>query len=93
MADVHDRATRRRNMQAIRSKDTKPELLLRKALFREGFRYSLHRKDLPGKPDLALPRYRAVVQVHGCYWHFHGCHLSKIPETDSSWWQAKLLTT
>ncbi|BEH16586.1 very short patch repair endonuclease [Marinobacter shengliensis] len=93
MADVHDRATRRRNMQAIRSKDTKPEVLVRKALFREGFRYSLHRKDLPGKPDLTLPKHRAVVQIHGCYWHFHGCHLSKIPDTDSEWWRDKLQTT
>lgn len=94
MGDVHDRATRRRNMQAIRHKNTKPELLLRKALFREGFRYSLHRKDLPGKPDLTLPKYRAVIQVHGCYWHFHdGCHLSKIPGTDTDWWRDKLQTT
>lgn len=93
MADVHDRATRRRNMQAIRHKDTKPEILVRKALFREGFRYSLHRKDLPGKPDLTLLKHRAVVQIHGCYWHFHGCHLSKIPDTDSEWWREKLQTT
>lgn len=93
MADVHDRATRRRNMQAIRHKDTKPEFLVRKALFREGFRYSLHRKDLPGKPDLTLVKHRAVVQIHGCYWHFHGCHLSKTPDTDSEWWREKFQTT
>jgi DNA mismatch endonuclease (patch repair protein) len=93
MADVHDRATRRRNMQAIRHKDTKPEILVRKALFRKGFRYSLHRKDLPGKPDLTLAKHRAVVQVNGCYWHFHGCHLSKVPDTDSDWWREKLQTT
>ena len=93
MPDVHDRATRRRNMQAIRGKNTKLEPLLRKALFHEGFRYSLHRKDLPGKPDLVLPKYRAVIQVHGCYWHFHGCDLSKIPDTNSDWWHAKLVAT
>ena len=93
MADVHDRATRRRNMQAIRHKNTKPEILVRKALFREGFRYSLHRKDLPGKPDLTLLKHRAVVQIHGCYWHFHGCHLSRIPDTDSDWWLEKFQTT
>ncbi|MGP4845431.1 very short patch repair endonuclease [Marinobacter sp. 1Y8] len=93
MADVHDRATRRRNMQAIRHKDTKPEILVRKALFREGFRYRLHQKKLPGKPDLTFRKHNAVIQIHGCYWHFHGCHLSKVPETDTAWWLEKLQTT
>lgn len=93
MADVHDRATRRRNMQAIRHKNTKPEMQIRKALFQEGFRFRLHLKQLPGKPDLTFKKHSGVIQIHGCYWHFHGCHLSKIPETDSAWWYEKLQTT
>ena len=90
MADVHDRATRSRNMRAIKNKNTKPEMLIRKALHREGFRYKLHQTDLPGKPDLVFPKYHAVIQVHGCFWHAHGCHLSKIPDTDEARWRAKL---
>ncbi len=93
MTDVHDKNARRRNMQAIRHKNTTPEMMIRKALFREGFRYSLYKKDLPGKPDLTLRKYQAVIQVHGCYWHFHNCHLSKIPDTNSKWWLNKFEAT
>ena len=93
MADVHDPATRSRNMRAIKNKNTKPEMLIRKALHREGFRYNLHQKDLPGKPDLVFPKYHAVIQVHGCYWHAHGCHLSTIPDTDEAWWSSKFAAT
>ena len=74
MADVHDRKTRSFNMSGIRSKDTKPELLVRKFLFSKGFRYKLHDTSLPGKPDLVFPKHKTVVFVHGCFWHGHeGC--------------------
>lgn len=91
MTDVHDKATRSRNMSAIKGKDTKPEVWLRKELFKRGFRYRLHRKDLPGKPDIALPRFKAVIFVNGCFWHCHeGCHYFKIPKSNSRFWIQKL---
>lgn len=89
MADVVDPATRSRMMSGIRGKNTKPELMIRKALHARGFRYRLH-CDLPGKPDICLPRYRAVIFVHGCFWHGHGCHLFKWPKTRPEFWRAKL---
>jgi DNA mismatch endonuclease (patch repair protein) len=70
MTDVHDKKTRSFNMSRIRSKDTKPELLVRKFLFAKGFRYKLHDKTLPGKPDLVFPKYKTVI-FHGCFWHGH----------------------
>ena len=76
-------------MSGIRGKNTKPELMIRKALHARGFRYRLH-CDLPGKPDICLPRYRAVIFVHGCFWHGHGCHLFKWPKTRPEFWRAKL---
>jgi DNA mismatch endonuclease (patch repair protein) len=90
MADVHDKETRRRNMQAIKNKNTEPEMTIRKALFREGLRYRLHRKDLPGKPDLVFTKYNAAIQVQGCFWHAHGCHFSKLPDTNIELWARKL---
>ena len=90
MADVVDAATRSRMMSGIRGKNTKPELLIRKALHARGFRYRLHCKDLPGNPDLCLPKYRAVIFVHGCFWHGHGCHLFKWPKTRSEFWREKI---
>ena len=90
MADVVDPATRSRMMAGIRGKDTTPEILVRRGLFELGFRYRLHDKRLPGKPDIVLPRYRAAVFVHGCFWHYHGCALSKLPATRRRWWKAKL---
>ncbi|MCF6148269.1 MAG: hypothetical protein E3K37_06390 [Candidatus Kuenenia sp.] len=72
MVDVHSRKTRSYNMSMIRGKDTKPEMIVRKFLFGNGFRYKLHDKTLPGKPDLVLPRYKTVVFIHGCFWHV-GC--------------------
>jgi DNA mismatch endonuclease (patch repair protein) len=89
LADVVDPATRSRMMSGIRGKDTKPELMIRKALHARGFRYRLH-CDLPGKPDICLPKYRAVIFVHGCFWHGHGCHLFKWPKTRPEFWQAKI---
>lgn len=91
MADVHDRATRSRNMAAIHGKDTKPEVWLRKELFRQGFRYRLHRKDLPGRPDIVLPKYQAVIFVHGCFWHGHeGCPMFRLPSTRQDFWSEKI---
>lgn len=77
-------------MSGIRSKDTKPEILIRKALHARGFRYRLHCKDLPGKPDLCFPKHKAVIFVHGCFWHGHDCHLFKWPSTRPEFWRAKI---
>lgn len=77
-------------MAAIRSKDTRPELRVRSALHRAGYRFRLHRREMPGTPDLVLPRYRAVVFVHGCFWHGHGCKLSSAPKTNVAFWRQKM---
>lgn len=91
MADVHEPETRSYNMSQIRGKDTQPEILVRKFLHSNGFRYRLHVKNLPGKPDLVLPKYKSVVLVHGCFWHVHeGCKYFKIPDTRTEWWKEKL---
>lgn len=90
MVDVHNKQTRSRNMAAIRNKDTKPELWLRKRLHASGFRYRLNVKDLPGKPDIVLPKYRTAIFVHGCFWHMHDCSLFKLPGTRAEWWYDKL---
>lgn len=90
MADVHNQAIRSKNMRAIKSKDTRPELLIRKALHARGLRFRLHVKNLPGCPDIVLPRYRAVIFVNGCFWHGHHCHLSSIPKTRQEFWLGKI---
>lgn len=90
MVDVLTPEQRRLNMSRIRGKDTKPELVLRHGLHAMGLRYRLHRKDLPGRPDLVFPRYRAAVLVHGCFWHGHDCPLFKWPATRREFWQAKI---
>lgn len=77
-------------MSGIRGRDTKPELLLRKGLHRAGFRYRLHAKGLPGKPDLVFPKHGAVVFAHGCFWHGHDCALFKWPKTRQEFWTAKI---
>lgn len=77
-------------MSGIRGQNTKPEVLIRKALFARGFRYRLHDRALPGRPDLVFPRYRAVIQVNGCFWHRHGCHSFKWPTTRIGFWRNKL---
>lgn len=92
MVDVVKPSKRSHMMSGIRSKDTQPELLVRKALFARGYRYRLHAKGLAGKPDLVLPKFKAVVFVHGCFWHCHGCHLFKWPQTRVEFWQAKILS-
>ena len=90
MVDIVDRATRSRMMSGIRAKDTKPEMLIRKMLHGEGFRFRLHVRELPGKPDIVLPRYRAVIFVHGCFWHGHDCPLFKVPATRRDFWLDKI---
>ncbi|HQS99791.1 MAG: very short patch repair endonuclease [Hydrogenophilales bacterium 16-64-46] len=83
---------RSRMMSSIRGKDTKPERILRALLFSRGFRYRLHVRKLPGSPDLVFPKYRAVVFVHGCFWHRHeGCRHSTTPRTNEEFWQRKFL--
>lgn len=90
MADVLTAEQRRLNMSRIGGKDTKPEMLIRRGLHARGLRYRLHDRKLPGRPDLVFPRYGAVVFVHGCFWHAHGCALSKLPATRQEFWQHKL---
>lgn len=90
MADIVDKATRSRMMKNIRGKNTKPELVVRRFLHGEGFRYRLHNRQLPGKPDLVLPKYHAVIFVHGCFWHRHkNCRLSYSPKSREAFWQEK----
>lgn len=79
-------------MRRIRSKDTKPELVVRSLLFRLGYRFRLHRKDLPGRPDIVLPRHRKVILVQGCFWHGHNCRLASRPKSNQHYWEAKILT-
>lgn len=90
MVDVVDPATRSRIMAGIRGKDTKPEHLLRKKLHAAGIRYRLHAPNLPGKPDLVFPRFKAVAFVHGCFWHRHdGCHWCSTPASNADFWNKK----
>lgn len=91
MADVHSKETRSYNMSRIRSKDTKPEMLVRKFLHKNGFRYRLYVKTLPGKPDIVLPKYKTVIFIHGCFWHGHeGCKKAALPTTRREWWEEKI---
>lgn len=90
MADVHTPAQRSFNMSRIRGRDTKPERLLRSLLHSMGFRFRKNVSNLPGKPDIVLPRHRAVVLVHGCYWHRHeGCRFATTPATNLAFWEDK----
>lgn len=89
--DVVSKATRSRMMSSIRGKNTLPELVVRELLHSAGFRYRLHRRDLPGAPDLILPKYRAAILVHGCFWHAHShCSFYKLPKSNVEFWQKKL---
>jgi len=90
MADIVNRATRSRMMSGIRGKDTKPEIFLRKGLFSRGFRFRLHDRRLPGKPDIVFPRYSAVVLAHGCFWHGHDCPLFNWPTSNVKFWRTKI---
>ncbi len=92
MADVFDAATRSRTMAAVKGRNTSPELRLRRALHAMGLRYSLHSRRLPGRPDLVLPRFRAAIFVHGCFWHRHaGCPRATTPATRLDYWLPKLV--
>lgn len=88
--DVHAPAARSRNMRAIRSKNTGPELALRRALFARGFRYKLHDKSLPGCPDIVLPKHRTAIFVQGCFFHGHDCPYFKWPKTRAAFWRTKI---
>ena len=88
--DVVDKQTRSRMMSAVQAKNSKLESEIRKSLFAKGFRYRTHVRMLPGTPDIVLPKYNTVIFVHGCFWHYHGCTRSKIPETRREWWKNKL---
>ena len=94
MADVHDKQTRSYNMSRIKSTNTKPEMLVRKFLFSKGFRYRLHVKNLPGKPDIVLPKYKTIIFVNGCFWHGHeDCKFYVVPKTRTEWWLQKIIDT
>ena len=91
MTDVHTKAIRSYNMSRIKGKDTKPEMLVRRFLFSKGFRYRLHDKRLPGKPDIVLPKYKTVIFINGCFWHGHdGCRYFVVPKTRTEWWLNKI---
>lgn len=90
MPDIVDKETRSRMMRNIRAKDSRPELIVRRYLHGQGFRFRLHNKNLPGNPDIVLPKHGAVVLVHGCYWHRHkGCRLAYDPKSNQAFWQQK----
>lgn len=91
MTDIVDTAARSKMMSKIKGKNTKPEKMVRSALDAEGYRFRLHRKDLPGNPDIVLPKYRAAIYVNGCFWHGHECPLFKWPKTREEFWKTKIL--
>jgi DNA mismatch endonuclease (patch repair protein) len=88
--DTITKSERSQLMSRIRSKDTRPELAVRSILHRSGYRYRLHRKDLPGRPDIVLPRHRKIILVHGCFWHGHTCTLASKPKSNESYWSPKI---
>lgn len=91
MSDVHSKEVRSYNMSQIKSKNTKPEILVRKFLFAKGLRFRLHDKNLPGKPDIVLKKYKTVIFVDGCFWHGHDkCKYFIIPKTRTDWWLEKI---
>ncbi|MCG3471819.1 DNA mismatch endonuclease Vsr [Xenorhabdus bovienii] len=88
--DVHDKETRSRNMKAIRNRDTKPELIVRKLLHRNGFRFRVSSGKLPGKPDIWMAKWNAVIFINGCFWHMHKCEKFRLPDSRQEFWQKKL---
>jgi DNA mismatch endonuclease (patch repair protein) len=90
LPDIVDQETRSRMMSGIRAKNTDPELQIRRALHAKGFRFRLHSSDVPGRPDMVFPKYRAAVFVHGCFWHGHDCPLFRMPGTRQEFWSAKI---
>lgn len=92
MTDVHTPEQRRFNMSRIRNRDTRPEMIVRSIVHRMGYRYRLHKKDLPGKPDVVLVRHRKIIDVHGCFFHMHDCRFGKVvPATNADFWKTKRL--
>jgi DNA mismatch endonuclease (patch repair protein) len=90
MADVHNPTQRSFNMSRICSRDTRPEMIVRSIVHRMGYRYSLHKKSLPGKPDLVFVRYRKIIDVHGCFFHMHDCRYGRVvPATNVEFWKTK----
>ena len=90
MADILNKLARSVRMSKIRAKDTKPEMLVRRFLHANGFRYGLHSRNLPGTPDMVLRKHKTVIFVHGCFWHMHGnCKFAQVPKTRSKWWTQK----
>lgn len=90
MADRHSKATRSRNMSAVKGKNTTPEMRVRRLLHSRGYRYRLHCKHVKGKPDIVFKKYKAVIFIHGCFWHYHGCRKTNIPEDNHDFWKEKL---
>jgi len=91
LSDIYTNNKRSEIMSKISGKETKPEILVRKYLFSQGFRYRKNVKELPGKPDIVLPKYRTVIFIHGCFWHYHdSCKYSKLPNTNREFWQKKI---
>ncbi|GAO44136.1 very short patch repair endonuclease [Flavihumibacter petaseus] len=91
MADVHSSEKRSYNMSRIKGANTKPEVIVRKFLFGQGYRFRLHSKKLPGKPDIVLPKYKTVIMINGCFWHGHiNCKYFVVPKTRSDWWLDKI---
>lgn len=89
--DRHTPEQRHRNMAAVKGKNTKPEITVRKLLHKLGYRFRLHRKDLPGRPDIVLPKYKTVIFIHGCFWHRHpNCKYASTPSTNTVFWEKKL---
>lgn len=94
MADVHNKKTRSYNMSMIKGKNTKPEIIVRKFLHANGYRFRLHYEKLPGKPDIVLPKYKIAIFINGCYWHGHeNCKYFKPPKTNTEWWLNKINET
>lgn len=90
LADNVSPSERSRIMRRVQSRDTAPEKMVRKVLHAAGFRFRLHSKNLPGQPDIVLPRYKTVVFVHGCFWHWHGCRRSRMPSSNAVYWNRKI---
>ena len=90
MSDIVSKEKRSKMMAGIRGRDTKPEMIIRKTLFARGFRFKLQDKSLPGKPDLVFPKFKAVIQVNGCFWHGHDCPIFRLPKTRTDFWQKKI---
>lgn len=91
MTDVHSKEIRSYNMSRIKGKNTKPEMLVRQFLYANGFRYRLHVKDMPGKPDIVLPKYKTIIFIQGCFWHGHDqCRYYVVPKTNTEWWLKKI---